>query len=56
MRITLEKDGQTQVLDTEKDADRISTLKAQGWHDKAQAGVGEPVTQAPVKGEDKSKR
>ena len=53
MRITLEKDGQTQVLETEKDADRISTLKAQGWHEKAQ--TGEPVTQAPVKGEDKSK-
>lgn len=50
MRITLEKDGQTQVLDTEKDAERISTLKAQGWHEKAQAG--EPVKEPAVKGEE----
>ncbi len=51
MRITLEKDGQTQLLDTEKDADRISTLKAQGWHEKAQSE--ESVSQPVVKGEAK---
>lgn len=49
MRITLEKDGQTQVLDTEKDAERISALKAEGWHEKVQAG--EPVAQPTAKGE-----
>jgi hypothetical protein len=50
MRITLEKDGQTQVLDTEKDADRISTLKAQGWVEKA--GAAAPV-ESGAKGEEK---
>ncbi|HEY3247836.1 MAG TPA: hypothetical protein VGK88_06060 [bacterium] len=51
MRITLEKDGQIQVLDTDKDAERITTLKGQGWHEKAQAPAGEPVKEPAVKGE-----
>ncbi|HEV8352644.1 MAG TPA: hypothetical protein VGR24_00420 [bacterium] len=53
MRITLEKNGQTQLLDTEKDADRISTLKAQGWLEKA--GAEHPVESA-AKEEEKVKR
>jgi very-short-patch-repair endonuclease len=54
MRITLEKDGQTQLLDTEKDADRISTLKAQGWVEKAEKA--EHAVESAAKGEEKVKQ
>jgi len=53
MRITLEKDGQTQVLDTVNDADRISTLKAQGWFEKPAA---EHPAESAAKVEEKVKR
>lgn len=52
MRITLEKDSQTQVLDSVNDADKITQLKAQGWKEKAE--FSQPVTPG-AKGEEHKK-
>lgn len=51
MHITLVKDGQTQVLDSVNDAEKISQLKAQGWKEKTES---QPVTPA-AKGEEQKR-